>query len=697
MPRQRGLGRVGACAAVLVLVFPSGGSDLAASSRPRGVLHAAPPSLGGLGILCATCAVGQGPAHGLSSSAAVAASAQMLRMRGGGESSSDDGRGRRETAATKLQAKLERRLAKFFKKAGVDAATQGGGAAEEPDSIPSGAVSWGSDASEWRASDSEAVEREASSQQPRQQQRWSTAPGIGAGSAARDGEAADGEESFPNSGVPERRPQSREERKTGGKRRGSAGDDEGQRTTKRRHVAGDELQPQLAAARQREVPAREGKTGAREEQRLDGGPRETVVTKDGAEAGQLVVLAARALDPDQCPLAEYFARYEGLVGELLRPWSDERLAWWARFPGYTEDVFSTGGRDGFQLAHAPPGVSLGLAPPASAPRMAGGSKGGGGLSGEEDPAAAAVQAVVARKVSPSVLRAQLDELLVNATEAGDVRLASAAVAGGANVNARLAGRGNMTVLHAAIALNQPLVAARLLALRASAKACDSGGAAALHHAAAHGDTDMVRALLKSGAALEARTGAGVTPLLLAARNGHADTLQVLVGEGADVLSADGRRRTALHHAAAQGHAAACVVLLRAGANVWSKALEGGAAEDVARDAGYEELGRGLAWVAECRDKGDFGAEEEALDALARPLSVVPSQDPESGSAHASRNQASSDEDGLRGGVLHDVPSGVGVDFAGGGSGGEGGDGEEGESVEMPSGEWVTVTSNDDEN
>ena len=174
---------------------------------------------------------------------------------------------------------------------------------------------------------------------------------------------------------------------------------------------------------------------------------------------------------------------------------------------------------------------------------------------------------------------------------------------------------------------------------------------------------------------------------------------------------------------AQGHAAACVVLLRAGANVWSKALEGGAAEDVARDAGYEELGRGLAWVAECRDKGDFGAEEDALDALARPLSVVQSQELESGSAHASRNQASSDEDGsfaqkekekdrsahasrnqassdedgLRGGVLHDVPSGVGVDFAGGGSGGEGGDGEEGESVEMPSGEWVTVTSNDDEN
>jgi hypothetical protein len=241
------------------------------------------------------------------------------------------------------------------------------------------------------------------------------------------------------------------------------------------------------------------------------GSREHLVTRHEAQAGMLVTLSRQALDTQKCEMADYFRQYQGMVGELLRPWNDDQLAWFARFPGYPQDIFSTGGADGFQLAYAPKGSQLGAVPSSSTSSS----------SSSAAAAKAAVASVLAEGGNARMKSQQsrLDAMLMNATISGDFEVVAAAVAAGGDVNVRSDAHNNMTCLHLAITNLRPLLAARLIALGASTRACDNVGAAALHHAAVVGDSDTVSALLLGGASLSQSTLAGLAPLHLAARNG----------------------------------------------------------------------------------------------------------------------------------------------------------------------------------
>ena len=339
---------------------------------------------------------------------------------------------------------------------------------------------------------------------------------------------------------------------------------------------------------------------------LPDGTEQRLVTPDNAKTGMLVTLSARATDHELCHLSDYFSRYKGLVGELLRPWNAQALAWWVRFPGYAEDIFSTGGEDGCLLAYAPKNAVLGAS-----------------LANVSAAAVAKVAAITAgvasstRPQKPQVRQQRLDALLRNASQAGDLDLLSAAVDAGANVNTRVPELGNMTLLHEAIVKVRPLVVARLIALGASTKAADHVGAAALHHASVMGDVDNMRALLQAGASPGQTTSAGATPLHLAARNGCLDALELLLEQGAaDVTNGDKMHLTPLHYAAAAGQALCSVALLRAGASVWPKSLDGLLPEDAARGQGHLSLAQGLRDIAEKRDKADVDGEESVLERLA---------------------------------------------------------------------------------
>jgi hypothetical protein len=198
------------------------------------------------------------------------------------------------------------------------------------ESVPSDAVSWGSDASEWQDSDLAANEQ--------------------ASRAEVSGQAS-------SSSLDDRRARSAAPviALTGRKRErgGSARADEQLESESKR--VSERTQSANSGSRSRLHPGREGQEGkvSRPEAEAVGnaprilelphGRREHLVTRHEATAGKLVTVSSSALDPDVCDLASYFKRYHGLVGLLLRPSNAHALAWWARFPGYAEDVFSTGG------------------------------------------------------------------------------------------------------------------------------------------------------------------------------------------------------------------------------------------------------------------------------------------------------------------------------------------------------------------
>ena len=115
-------------------------------------------------------------------------------------------------------------------------------------------------------------------------------------------------------------------------------------------------------------------------------------------------------------------------------------------------------------------------------------------------------------------RRELNERLWRAVRAGNLDELTAAALAGADVNANCSGNdGAMPPLHAAIVAENPRVAARLLALRASVKAHDGSSATALHHAAVVGDAETLAALIAAGAGVRDCASAGMTPLHLAAK------------------------------------------------------------------------------------------------------------------------------------------------------------------------------------
>ncbi|KAJ5683636.1 hypothetical protein N7462_006801 [Penicillium macrosclerotiorum] len=145
---------------------------------------------------------------------------------------------------------------------------------------------------------------------------------------------------------------------------------------------------------------------------------------------------------------------------------------------------------------------------------------------------------------------------------GTIEIVESLLAHGATVD--VLGPDSRTVLHVAVAGDNPDVVPSLCRAGIAINALDASGNTALHLAALYGRAAFARLLLEMGADLSISPGDGRTALHYAAFNGQVDLLQVLVDAGAEVgaIHRDGGH-TALHYAAIKGSADAFRVLMHA--------------------------------------------------------------------------------------------------------------------------------------
>jgi Raf kinase inhibitor-like YbhB/YbcL family protein len=171
-------------------------------------------------------------------------------------------------------------------------------------------------------------------------------------------------------------------------------------------------------------------------------------------------------------------------------------------------------------------------------------------------ALASAQALAQTPVTPTPA---LDEVVVT----GEVGVARALVAGGADVNAKDA-EGVTPLMRAASAGRGDMVRL-LLTSGADPNAKASGAVTALMMASLGGYMDAVAPLIAARSDVVAKDSQGRTALMAAASSGDAAIVEALLKAGADVKAEDASSSTALTYAAAEGHAAAVEALQRHGA------------------------------------------------------------------------------------------------------------------------------------
>jgi uncharacterized protein len=124
-----------------------------------------------------------------------------------------------------------------------------------------------------------------------------------------------------------------------------------------------------------------------------------------------------------------------------------------------------------------------------------------------------------------------------------------------------------TPLHWAVHRGDLEMAKALLAAGADGNAANRYGVRPAYLAAENGDATMMHALLGAGADPDAVFAEGETLLMTAARSGDVATLAALLAAGADVNAIEGRGgQTALMLAANENNAPAIAALLKAGAD-----------------------------------------------------------------------------------------------------------------------------------
>ncbi len=130
-----------------------------------------------------------------------------------------------------------------------------------------------------------------------------------------------------------------------------------------------------------------------------------------------------------------------------------------------------------------------------------------------------------------------------------------------------------TSLHWAVHRGDLAMAKALLAGGADGNAANRYGVRPAYLAAENGDATMLRVLLEAGADPDAVFAEGETLLMTAARTGNVATIETLLAAGADVDASESRGgQTALMLAANENNAPAIEVLIKAGAD--RDALEG---------------------------------------------------------------------------------------------------------------------------
>jgi ankyrin repeat protein len=160
--------------------------------------------------------------------------------------------------------------------------------------------------------------------------------------------------------------------------------------------------------------------------------------------------------------------------------------------------------------------------------------------------------------------------LIDAAKNGSVADVEAALADGADINAKDVGNG-ITALIWASQNNHIDVVKLLLDNGADVNVKNSNGVTSLIMAIQNSSTDIVKLLLDKGAEVNtARPDDSVTPLIMALWKGNADIVKLLLDKGADAKAKTTNGTTALMVASQKGNLVSVKLLLDNGADVNAK-------------------------------------------------------------------------------------------------------------------------------
>ena len=189
------------------------------------------------------------------------------------------------------------------------------------------------------------------------------------------------------------------------------------------------------------------------------------------------------------------------------------------------------------------------------------------------PMAGNSQSIEQRDLSPSIKKmkpvdteavlSDKDAELIEAAEKGDLSAVSAALANGADVNAKNI-KGLTALMKASIEGHADVVKL-LLDKGADVNARTDSGYMALTAASWAGHADSVKLLLDNGADVNVKDVEGGTVLMGASWAGHVDVVKLLLDNGADINAKDPEGRTALMAASLNGNKDIVRVLVKAGA------------------------------------------------------------------------------------------------------------------------------------
>lgn len=255
---------------------------------------------------------------------------------------------------------------------------------------------------------------------------------------------------------------------------------------------------------------------------------------------------------------------------------------------------------------------------------------------------------------------------LRAAESDDIKALEAMIAAGMAVEtADAEGR---TALHAAAAAGAQKVVGFLLDRRMDINVADQSGRTPLMEAVLHANPEMVRDLLRQGADPSLKDEGRYKPLMLAVKEGkaemvaelapyvrqdlddallaaailgEADVIDELTNYGASIYARVEDGRTPLMLAAQHGRVEAVEMLLDIGANRFTMDTQGRIAADLAREAGYEDLGDRLAGEPA---EGDFvlsGTESLAEEMVAEVEDAR--MDPPSGEGDGAQGGAGDEE------------------------------------------------------
>ena len=159
-----------------------------------------------------------------------------------------------------------------------------------------------------------------------------------------------------------------------------------------------------------------------------------------------------------------------------------------------------------------------------------------------------------------------DDALTDAVIAGDIQVARALLAGGADPGTlQIDGA---TPLHWAIYRDDLEMVDLLIRSGAGVNVANREGVTPIAMASLQGSARIIRILLEAGGDATTPGPGGVTNLMLAARSGGPEAIRLLVSAGVDVNAKEDTRETsALMWAGEQGHRDAVAALIAAGADV----------------------------------------------------------------------------------------------------------------------------------